>query len=511
MVRTRGVVAAGHKETAQAAADILAAGGNAYDAVIASFWSACVAEPVLTSVGGGGFLLAQPASGPPKLFDFFVQTPKQKAPLDQLDFYEISADFGRVTQDFHVGMGSVATPGVVRGIFDLHRDLATMPMSELVQPACSLARNGICINDFQAYLFKIIQPIYLATQRARDTYESKSNPGFVIQKGEILSNPRFADFLDVLAREGDRFFYEGEAAQIIVQMTQAHGGHLKAEDLKDYRSAIRTPLSVAMPNATLLTNPMPSSGGTLISFGLTCAQSLLVDTNADSASQLQTLVEIMDATEHARLAQTTTGLERLMDKDLLHAYRQRISQRTASFRGTTQVSVADAFGNLASMTTSNGEGCGHLVPQCGFMLNNMLGEEDLNPKGFHLWQNDQRMTSMMAPTIIRSQGTSFVLGSGGSNRIRTAILQVLIHLLINKQPLAESVAHPRLHFERGKLDIEPGFDAQVIETLTARYPKNHVWDTLNLFFGGVHTVSARGKRFEGCGDARRGGIAIEVN
>ena len=103
-------VACGHDQTANAAARILSEGGNAFDAVGAAHFAACVAEPGLASLGGGGFLLAHPYSGNTVLYDFFTQTPRRKLPEKDINFYPIDADFGETTQEFHIGMGSIATP-----------------------------------------------------------------------------------------------------------------------------------------------------------------------------------------------------------------------------------------------------------------------------------------------------------------------------------------------------------------------------------------------------------------
>ena len=122
-------VAAGHPLTVEAAESILRAGGNAFDAAIAAIAAACVVEPVLASLGGGGFALACPQHGAPDLLDFFVQTPRTRHALDDLDFYPILADFGPTTQEFHIGRGTVAVPGLVAGLFRLHQQYATVPMT----------------------------------------------------------------------------------------------------------------------------------------------------------------------------------------------------------------------------------------------------------------------------------------------------------------------------------------------------------------------------------------------
>ncbi|MBL4692538.1 MAG: gamma-glutamyltransferase, partial [Magnetovibrio sp.] len=119
----KGMVAAGDFQTANAAAEILRSGGNAFDAVLAGMFASTLAEPVLSSLGGGGFLMAKPAQGSPVLYDFFAQTPKIKK--TDVDFKPILADFGTVTQEFHIGLGSIAMPGMVKGAFEIHRDLGT--------------------------------------------------------------------------------------------------------------------------------------------------------------------------------------------------------------------------------------------------------------------------------------------------------------------------------------------------------------------------------------------------
>ncbi len=148
------------------------------------------------------------------------------------------------------------------------------------------------------------------------------------------------------------------------------------------------------------------------------------------------------------------------------------------------------------------------------MINNMLGEEDINPKGFHQWPKDTRMCSMMAPSLaIESSGRMMALGSGGSNRLRTAILQVLINLLDFSMTVEDAIDRPRLHFEGGLLNIESGYDDDKIARLVPGFPDCERWDEKNLFFGGVHVArfdAAGGAVFEGAGDARRGGAAEVV-
>jgi len=161
-----------------------------------------------------------------------------------------------------------------------------------------------------------------------------------------------------------------------------------------------------------------------------------------------------------------------------------------------------------------------MVPGSGIMMNNMLGEEDLNPHGFHAWPEGSRMSSMMAPTVTYgADGSIAAFGSGGSNRIRTAILQVLLNTIDFGQGIAEAVAAPRLHFENGVVNLEGGLvealgavlGPGLVEALQGPERQVVFWPPHNLFFGGVHAVrrDARG-HFDAAGDPRRGGTAVVV-
>jgi gamma-glutamyltranspeptidase/glutathione hydrolase len=505
----KGAVAAGHVNTSEAAKLILEAGGNAFDAALAALCAACVVEPVLTSLGGGGFLLARESSGETRLYDFFVQTPQQKRPVEQIDFHPIIADFGTAQQEFHIGMGSVATPGTVRGLFDIHRQLGSLPMRDIMAPAIDCARYGVETNSLQSYIFSIVAPIYLATDEARAIYGKGDDRDRLCNEGESLRQPQLADALEILAIEGDRLFHEGEMAQGIVEQCRIDGGHLTMEDMQDFRTEVRRPLTSRYRSAEIFTNPPPSSGGMLIRF----AQQLLsvVETEKlpfGSPEHLRKLAQVMEQTNRARHAHAVHADE--PDAAMLEQYRSVIRNHPVTARGTTHISVIDEAGNAASLTLSNGEGCGHLVPGTGIMLNNMLGEEDLNPGGFHQWQQNVRVSSMMAPSLALDGNRLIATGSGGSNRLRTAILQTLCNMIDFGMPVEEAVSAPRIHVERGLISIEPGFPQESVDALVADHEQYHLWESLNLFFGGAHTVTLDDDGFQGAGDPRRGGVFMST-
>ena len=182
---THGIVTAGHEKTAEAAVAILRQGGNAFDAIVAGGFAACVAESVLASLGGGGFLLAHPASGTERLYDFFVQTPKNLPDPKSLDFYPIQADFGPITQEFHIGLGTMATPGVLAGFFEIHRDLGSLPIREVLEPAIQICRQGFAISAFQEYLFTVVSPVFQGTEASKKIFGSHQKPGKLVQEAEV--------------------------------------------------------------------------------------------------------------------------------------------------------------------------------------------------------------------------------------------------------------------------------------------------------------------------------------
>jgi len=516
-MQTSGVVAAGHEQTARTAKIILQEGGNAFDAIVAAHFSACVVEPVLASLGGGGYLLTHSEKKKNVVYDFFVQTPQQKKQSDNIEFYPISADFGTAQQEFHIGLGSVATPGTVKGLFAIHKDLCTMPMRELIQPAISLAKEGVIVNAFQAYIFEIVHPILMATPASRAIYCSQ-NSERLLTEGELHQQTQLADCLEALSFEGESLFYQGEIAQLIMQASEHNGGHLSFNDLSGYQIKKLAPLNLHYRDTTILTNPPPSSGGILIAFALKLLEEInLKHVDFGSVQHLDALAHVMALTNKVRLDEHFSDTiqqagRHLLDPDFLSLYKQQIYKRAQVTRGTTHISVVDRQGNMASLTTSNGEGCGHILNGTGIMLNNMLGEEDLNPRGFHQWTCNQRMTSMMAPTLaFSSHGQRIALGSGGSNRLRTAILQVLVNLTDFGMSLDQAVNSPRIHFENDLLSIEKGFDHSQIELLCRHYKNNARWKERNLFFGGTHSVMEHQGRFSGIGDPRRGGTAIIID
>lgn len=479
---TQGVIAAGHRLTAEAGADVLRRGGNAYDAVIAALAMGCVCEPVLCSPGGGGFaMLRDGSTGAVRVIDAFPHTPIRRAPGSS-GVREVVADFGTAVQGFKIGPATAATPGFFHGLQALAQAGATMPFDALFAPAIAAARAGISVSAFQHHLSTVVGPILTATSAARDLF---APGGIPLPTGATFRNAGIADALEVLADDG---FVNSSVGRACID-AQAGRGHLTVADFERYEAVVRAPLTVRVGDHTVHLNPLPAAGGSLVAHSL---EHLASSAPVDVARALQ-------ATGHAR---------RQVDGDLAALATAPLRQR-----GTTHVSVIDRTGTACAVTVSNGEGNGELVDGFGFMLNNVLGEDDVNPAGPTGWPTDTRLSSMMCPVIVESpDGAITAFGSGGSNRIRSAICQVIVHLCLDGSGIRSAVESPRLHVEGDHLDFEDHLPRAIRAELVRAFPDHRAWPEPDLFFGGAHAARRRADgTLLGVGDRRRDGVAVLVD
>jgi len=467
-----GVVAAGHPGSAAAGAAALRAGGNAVDAAVGAVLASFAVESPLTGFGAGGYMIVHDR-GETTLLDFFVAAPglDGTARTEELAAIDVVFDASTV-QTFHVGPVSCAVPGTPAGLVEALRRFGSMPLAELAAPAIRLAREGAPVNHQQAYILKILEPIHARLPGTRALYAPE---GRTLREGERFRFEALAEALERFAAEGAVPFYRGEVAAALSDYVVERGGTLGRADLAAYAAIERVPVRAAFRGVEVMTNPRPSAGGTLIAYSLDLLERL------GPASGTEQLVAAMDAANEHRA-------------DLLGS--------------TTHISVIDAEGVCAAVTCSNGSGSGVLVPGTGVILNNMLGEEDLNPNGFHAIEPGRRVPSMMAPTVVLRGGeVVLALGSAGSNRIRSAILQTVVRFVEQGMGPQEAIDAPRLHSEAGIVQAEPGIDPDALARIEARGVPVARHPELNLFFGGVQAVARDPETgaLSGGGDPRRGG------
>ena len=217
----------------------------------------------------------------------------------------------------------------------------------------------------------------------------------------------------------------------------------------------REPVRVRYRGRDVLTNPPPSAGGTLIAYALA-----LLDADPGGPG-LERLVEVMERAQSERTPEFLAGLD---EPGFAARFLSSRGVGTGPLGSTTHIAVLDRDGWACSVTCSNGSCSGEVVPGTGIHLNNMLGEQDLNPLGFHRHPPGRRLPSMMAPTVVLREGSpQLVLGSAGSNRIRSAILQTIIRVVDEGMRAGPAVQAPRVHVEDGIVYVEPGIDTAVLE------------------------------------------------
>jgi gamma-glutamyltranspeptidase/glutathione hydrolase len=532
-----GVIAAGDAQTAAAGAEMLRLGGNAVDAAVAASFASFIAEVGVVHLGGSG--IAQvfiPGGDQPETtsqsYDFFSNMPGIGADgnHNRLDFEKVTIDFGPTTQDFYLGRGSVAVPGCIAGLCQMAADHGHFPLNKLLEPAIRLAREGVTLAAFQAATCELLTPIYTHTAGMREIF---ARNGQIVRSGERLFIPGLVNTLEALAEEGPQYARRGRLAEAILKDQAENGGLLTPADLEAYEVRKPRPIRLNYRDYEILLPPPSSSGGALTAFTL----KLLCEFDVrryrhGSADHLRLLYEVMAATTRARPTWDRASEELpiaeaigfFLSDDFVERHladvqaaiagedRRPALPESAPHPDTTHISVIDAAGMAVSLTTTAGESAGYVVPETGYIPNNILGEADLHPGGFHTRPAGQRIHTMMTPVVVLEKGrTRLVVGSGGSIRIRSAILQVLSNLLDFGMGLDEAVNSARVHLEDGSLQCEWGYDASAVDELEGMGYSVNRWDKRSIYFGGAHSVSRTSSgRLVAAGDNRRGGSTALV-
>ncbi len=451
---------------------MLVAGGNAVDAAVAAAFTAFVAEPLLASAGGAGMMTIALPNAAPAVVDFFSTMPGLGAAPAQLDFRAVEIDFGSTTQTFHVGRGSVAPPVAIPGLIEATDRFGTRPLSELVAPAIEHARRGLKLSAQNAQVFRLLWPI-----QERSAEAVALAGGGVPTSETVLYNHQLADLLEEVARLGvvpERF----ERA-LLTSFGPDAGGMLCPLDLRRAAPRVREPRRFEIGEWTVLSSP--HVGGARIA--------RLLDALISKEPRVD------EAEEAVRVARACRAASERDDR--------------SGHGSTTHISVIDGAGGASSITLTNGEGCGHILPGTGVQPNNFLGEEDLNPDGFHGHRAGRVLPTMIAPTVALEGGRpAIALGSGGSNRIRSVVSQVL-YRVIRGESLEHAVMAPRVHAEGDDVWIEAieWQDASAVEeALATSFARVHPFPSRAFYFGGVHAVRVSDAGVsEAVGDPRRGG------
>ncbi len=491
---TSGAVAAGSRSTVEAGVRALEVGGNAVDAAVAAQLMACVAEPLLTGLGGSGLAMVR-MDGRVEALDFFSAMPglgREGQPVAPLTAVEI--DFGPTTQTFHVGPASVAVPGTPAGLWALHQRYGRVPMTELVRPAVDAAQRGVTVDVCSQVVFEMLWPIERRTGQPCRLSGASGGP---LAQGDVCRNPLLAPTLEQFAEEGPAIFRDGPAAQALLDAL-GDECRLTMEDLRRYEAVFRDPLHMRYRDADVWVPPSPSQGGPMVLHSLRA----LSDVDERSPFGYGSMERLAAALEGAAQRRRDLGPDALFEEGFLAGY--------LGAGWTTHMSVVDADGNAVSWTSSLGESCGVCVPETGIRPNNFLGEADVNPPGMRRIPG-QRLMTMCSPTVASHAGGVFALGSGGSSRIRSALVHGLVYLVAHGLEPAQVVQAPRCHVEEGVLKTEVfGRPPDAVKRIRALPPPAVVFETYGMYFGGLHIAGMGPSGPAGAGDPRRSGAFASV-
>lgn len=481
-----GAVAGGNPLTVAAGLGALRAGGTAVDAAIAAQLMACVCEPLLTGLAGGGLALVR-HRGATRVCDFFSDVPGRGATRPAEPMQAIDVDFGPDTQRFWAGPGSVAVPALAEGIWALHAAYGTLPLADLAAPAITAARGGVEASVGLCRSIALLAPILHLDPTLTALFLVDNAP---ILPGTRFVQPALARTLERFAHEGPGFLRTGDGARDL--LAACAGGSLTAADLAQYRAAWRAPLAIERGPARIWLPGPPSQAGLQVIAALN-ALDPTIPTDPVGPAALDRLVAAMAANEEAKGADFQA---RLFEADFLSGWLARCGAGN-----TTHVSVVDGHGDAVGITSSLGETAGIVAPETGLILNNFLGEEDVQPP--HAPRPiGARLLTMCCPTLLEGPDRLWVMGSGGSSRIRSALLHGIVYAVDHRLPVEAVVAAPRAHFEAGVLRFEtegrPALEAP---------PGAIAFDHPGLYFGGLHVAGIEGGGFIGAGDARRSGEA----
>ena len=434
-------VAAPNPLAAQAALDLVADGGSAVDAAVAAMLVAMCTEPGVVSPLGGAFVTVWPHDGDPEVIDANVEMPGRGLPTERFGqgLSEITTTYGGGLT-LYAGPGSVATPGALSGLGLVHERHGRAPWLEVVAPAARSARQGYPLGSAAASYLAITGDTLFAWDP--ETAALLLHPdGSPRTAGERIVDPHLADALDRLGEVGVGDVYRGDLAHVIAADQEARGGLITRADLEAYRPVVRAPLRLRAGGWDLATNAPPSIGGPVLSV-------MLGELVRRGEWTLADLIEVQGRVLGHRLREHDFSRDLEADGyDLLDRVQRHGLVGLPTSGSTAHVSVVDGAGTACAITASAGYGSGATVPGTGLMLNNCLGEPELNRLGLHALAPGTRLASNMAPTVGRSgdRGPVLAIGSPGADRITTALLQVLGRFALQGVDLDAAIDRPRLH------------------------------------------------------------------
>lgn len=526
VVSRGGMVVSQNALASQIGAQVLAEGGNAVDAAVATGLALAVTLPRAGNLGGGGFMLVHLAEpGQTIAIEYYGQAPRAVVPGLLLD------QEGRLDRARRYSFLGVAVPGTPLGLYEAHQRFGRLDWADVVEPAVRLAADGILVTEDMAYALGIQGDwITLDPASAEALYKDDGEP---YAPGETLIQPDLAWSLAQYRDHGAAAFYEGDVAGRIVAAMQANGGIITFEDMAGYQVRITDPLWSTYRGYPIALMPPPASGVLLAQMMNILEQFDMAALGAQSAASLHHLTQAtrLVYADRARVMgggpQHEVPVEALLSADYAAERAALISPhaplppddvrpgRAALEHSpdTTHYSVVDAQGNAVSNTYTLGSSYGAhvMAPGTGFFLNDAMGNFRWNepPGSPNSPEPGKRVISTITPVIVfRDDRPWIVSGTPGGLQIIPAMAQFLVNMIDHGLNPAEAAARPRAFQGYGAtLDVEPGVSPDTIVALQAL--GHVVRQTLTM--GSIQTIEIGDGVLLGAPDTRRPGAGVGIS
>jgi len=535
----RGVVVSQDIIASEVGAMILAKGGNAIDAAVATGFALAVTFPQAGNIGGGGFMLVRLAGEKEK--GVYALDYREVAPNASSSDMYIRPDGSVDAQKKRFGIHSSAVPGTVAGLLYAQERWGLLSREEILKPAVDLAKKGFIVGDSLAYSLQRASSRF-QTEATKHYFLGKDGSGYM--PGDRLFQTDLAKTLKRISNSGASGFYQGETAKLLIAQIEALGGSMSLEDLKAYKPVLREALTGHYRGYEIMSMPPPSSGGIhLIQMLNILEQANLTGIEHNSSVYIHLLTETMKPVYADRSLHlgdpdfVSVPVDKLSSKDYAKELWDKISADSArpsneilptrfqpeESSDTTHYSVWDADGNMVSNTyTLNfSYGNGIAVEGAGFLLNNEMDDFSAKPGALNAYglvgsvansiEPGKRPLSSMTPTIVLKDGEPFmVTGSPGGSRIITTVLQSILNAVDYDMNAAETVSVPRIHHQWAPdtLFWEEGISADTRDNLIkkgqniAEKPRN---------FGKLEVILKRDGVLQAASDPRwpDSGVVIE--
>ena len=535
----KGMVVSAHPEASKVGMEILKQGGNAVDAMVGVHFALAVVYPNAGNLGGGGFMIYRKNDGEVFSLDF-----REKAPGNAYEEMYLDADGNVIEGESLYGQKASGVPGSVDGMLLAHEKFGSLPLATLLEPSILLAERGFHISEQQANNYNNHKDDFTNINRNPETVALiKAEPW---KAGDLLVQKDLAETLKRIKKDGRKGFYEGKTAELIVAEMKAGNGIITLEDLKNYKSAWRTPITGNYRGYTVHSMAPSSSGGIALVQLLKMSEHFpLADYGSKTAKTIHAITEMerrvyADRAEHLGDSDFwDVPVKQLLDDDYIASRVAQINGSKATDseevrpmaldniiekEETTHYSIVDKNGNAVSLTTTINDGYGSkvFVEGAGFLLNNEMDDFSMKPGVPNMYgllggaanaiQPNKRMLSAMTPTIIDKNGKLFmVVGTPGGSTIITSVYQCIVNVIDHDMTMSEAVAAKRFHhqWKPDWISTEKGaLDPAVIKELEAM---GHVVKERGNI-GRVDAILVRPDgSFEGAADSRGDDWAMGVD